>query len=166
MITWQQFRFEELSNTHLYQLIKLRIDVFVVEQTCPYPELDNKDTLPGTCHLLGFSDNGTLVAYSRLLAPGTSYENASIGRVVTLASARGNRLGHDLIEEAIAHCNALWPGQDIDIGAQHHLIDFYAQHGFQAISEPYLEDDIPHINMRCSLLTASEPTIGHAEKHD
>ena len=147
MITWHSIPFSELSTQQLYQLLQLRVDVFVVEQTCPYPELDGKDTLEGVQHLMGYAD-GELIACARLLPPGTTYNNASIGRVATKQSARGNGLGHKLLVEALARCEALWPNTTIDIGAQEHLESFYANHGFKTISEMYLEDDIPHVDMR------------------
>lgn len=147
MITWHSIPFSELSTQQLYQLLQLRVDVFVVEQTCPYPELDGKDTLEGVQHLMGYAD-GELIACARLLPPGTTYDNASIGRVATKQSARGNGLGHKLLVEALARCEALWPNATIDIGAQEHLESFYTSHGFNTISEMYLEDDIPHIDMR------------------
>ncbi|MDH5889506.1 GNAT family N-acetyltransferase [Vibrio splendidus] len=147
MITWHSIPFSELSTQQLYQLLKLRVDVFVVEQNCPYPELDGKDTLAGVEHLLGYAD-AELVACARLLPPGTSYDNTSIGRVATKQSARGDGLGHQLIKEALTRCETLWPSTTIDIGAQQHLENFYANHGFETISEMYLEDDIPHVDMR------------------
>ncbi|NOI35089.1 GNAT family N-acetyltransferase [Vibrio cyclitrophicus] len=147
MITWHSIPFSELSTQQLYQLLKLRVDVFVVEQTCPYPELDGKDILTGVEHLLGYSDK-ELVACARILPPGTTYDNVSIGRVATKQSARGNGLGHQLIKEALIRCEELWPNATIDIGAQEHLENFYASHGFNAVSEMYLEDDIPHLDMR------------------
>ncbi|MCX2760147.1 GNAT family N-acetyltransferase [Vibrio sp. Sgm 22] len=147
MITWHSIPFSELSTHQLYQLLKLRVDVFVVEQTCPYPELDGKDTLAGVEHLLGYSDE-ELVACARLLPPGTSYDHTSIGRVATKQSARGDGLGHQLLKEALTRCEDLWPSTTIDIGAQQHLENFYVSHGFKTISEMYLEDDIPHVDMR------------------
>lgn len=147
MITWHSIPFSELSTQQLYQLLQLRVDVFVVEQTCPYPELDGKDTIEGVHHLMGYMD-GELIACARLLPPGTTYDHASIGRVATKQAARGNGLGHKLLVEALARCEALWPKTTIDIGAQEHLEGFYASHGFKTISEMYLEDDIPHVDMR------------------
>lgn len=146
MITWQCLTFDQLSTFQLYQLLQLRVNVFVVEQTCPYPELDNKDHAPGACHLLGYQGE-QLVACARLLPPGVSYDNASIGRVATLQSARGNGLGHDLLSQALTHCQQLWPQQAIEISAQAHLQAFYRQHGFARTTEVYLEDDIEHVGM-------------------
>lgn len=147
MTTWQCIPFNELTTQQLYQLLKLRVDVFVVEQTCPYPELDDKDHQTGVQHLMGFSGD-ELIACARLLPAGTSYDHISIGRVATKLSARGNGLGHQLLKQALTECEKLWPNQTIDIGAQEHLKSFYQEHGFTQISEMYLEDDIPHIDMR------------------
>lgn len=147
MIQWQLLPFAQLSTLQLYDLLKLRVDVFVVEQNCPYPELDGHDTKAEVQHLLGYR-NGQLVACSRLLPAGTTYENVSIGRVATLKSARGDGLGHQLLSQALIGCQQLWPGATIEIGAQQHLERFYQHHGFQTTSEMYLEDGIPHIDMK------------------
>ncbi|WP_299021466.1 GNAT family N-acetyltransferase [uncultured Photobacterium sp.] len=144
---WQCLPFEQLNTHQLYDLLKLRVDVFVVEQNCPYPDLDDNDHLAGTHHLLGYQ-NDQLVAYLRLLPPGTTYSNASIGRVLTAESTRGTGGGHDLIRQGLEHAEQLWPDQTIDIGAQSHLQHYYARYGFETISEEYLEDGIPHIDMR------------------
>lgn len=147
MVTWLLTPFSQLTTTQLYQLLKLRVDVFVVEQTCPYPELDDKDHQEGVHHLLGYKD-GLLVACARLIPKGLSYPSVSIGRVATLASHRGSGLGHQLLKQALTGCESLWPGEKIEIGAQEHLADFYQQHGFVQTSDMYLEDDIPHIDMK------------------
>ncbi|ENQ1031970.1 GNAT family N-acetyltransferase [Vibrio parahaemolyticus] len=147
MTTWITLPFAQLTTLQLYEMLRLRVDVFVVEQTCPYPELDGKDIIDGVHHLLGYH-NDELVACARLLPAGTTYDNVSIGRVVTKQTARGGGLGHRLITQAIHACSTLWPEKNIDIGAQEHLIDFYAHHGFEVISDSYLEDGIPHVDMR------------------
>lgn len=144
---WQCLSFNQLSTDQLYDLIKLRVDIFVVEQNCPYHDLDNHDRKGGTHHLLGYK-NDELVAYLRLLPAGTTYDNVSMGRVATSASARGTGIGHQLLIQGLEHAESLWPKQDIDIGAQEHLQAYYKQHGFNAISAMYLEDDIPHVDMR------------------
>ncbi|MGY3685222.1 GNAT family N-acetyltransferase [Vibrio coralliilyticus] len=149
MITWQLLPFDQLSTHQLYQLLKLRVDVFVVEQTCPYPELDGKDSLENVHHLMGYKDD-ELVACARLLPQNVSYPSVSIGRVATAQAHRGDGLGHQLLEQALLECDKLWPGQDIEIGAQEHLETYYNRHGFQRTSEMYLEDDIPHIDMKFS----------------
>jgi len=149
--TWQAKHFDELSLNQLYDLLKLRIDVFVVEQTCYYPDLDsNKDQLDRdkeTLHLLGYQ-NDTLIAYLRILAKGQSYDNyISIGRVALAEQVRGSGLGHELMTEALSLCQQHFPKQDIKISAQEHLISYYQHHGFAQVSDMYLEDDIPHVAM-------------------
>ena len=147
MTDWQLIPFSQLDTTQLYQLLKLRVDVFVVEQTCPYPELDDKDHQSGVHHLLGYQGK-ELVACARLLPKGLSYSSVSIGRVATMENKRGGGLGHQLLIQALKECESLWPGESIEIGAQEHLASFYGQHGFIQTSEVYLEDDIPHIDMK------------------
>ncbi|PKH06929.1 GNAT family N-acetyltransferase [Moritella sp. Urea-trap-13] len=147
MIIWQTLPFNKLSTLQFHELIKLRINIFVVEQTCPYPELDDKDIIDDVYHLVG-SQNDEIIACARLLPAGISYENVSLGRVATKETARGNGLGHQLIIEALKQCEQHWPGKTIDIGAQEYLQTFYQNHGFKPISEVYMEDGIPHIDMR------------------
>ncbi|RNF52837.1 GNAT family N-acetyltransferase [Marinomonas hwangdonensis] len=145
---WHCQRFEELSPHTLYDLLKLRCDVFVVEQNCPYPELDGLDTLPDTRHLFAVRDN-TMVAYARLLAKNVSYEDhTSIGRVVVSPKYRKEKIGHALINKAIQETLALWPDTNIQIGAQFHLKHVYESHGFNVASDPYLEDGIKHCLMK------------------
>ncbi len=146
-LTWQTATLTQLSAEALYALLRLRVDVFVVEQNCAYPELDGKDTHPDTLHVLGRNAEGELIACARIVPPGLSYPQASIGRVATAQSQRGSGLGHHLIEEALRQTQARWPQQDIQIGAQLYLQAFYEGHGFMAVSAPYLEDDIPHVDM-------------------
>lgn len=149
--TWQVKHFSELTLEQLYDLLKLRIDVFVVEQTCYYPDLDGDknqlDRDKATLHVLGYQ-NDTLVAYLRILAKGQSYDNyISIGRVAIAEQARGSGLGHELMHETLSLCKQHFAEQNIKISAQEYLINFYKQHGFKQISEMYLEDDIPHVAM-------------------
>jgi ElaA protein len=149
--TWIVKHFDELLLDQLYDLLKLRVDVFVVEQTCYYPDLDSdKDQLDrhqDTLHLLGYQDD-KLVAYVRILPKGQSYDNyISIGRVTTASNARGSGLGHELMVESLKVCHENFANQDIKISAQEHLITFYRQHGFEQVSAMYLEDDIPHVAM-------------------
>ena len=145
-VTWKALTFDELSNNQLFELLKLRVDVFVVEQNCPYQELDEKDRHSETHHLMGFKDE-ELVACARLLPAGLSYPSISIGRVATRQSFRGKGAGKLLMQSAIEHCENLWAGQDIEIGAQEYLKGFYESFGFVVTSDMYLEDDIPHIDM-------------------
>jgi len=122
-ITWQLLSFEQLTTQHLYDVMKLRVDVFVVEQNCPYPELDDKDHQSGVHHLLGFQD-GKLVAYSRLLPAGLSYPSPSIGRIVTHQDHRSGGLGHKLLDKSLQYCRSFWPGENIEIGATQMKIFF------------------------------------------
>jgi ElaA protein len=149
--TWQAKAFTELTLNQLYDVLKLRVDIFVVEQTCFYPDLDSdKDKLdrhPQTLHLVGYQGN-QLVAYLRILPKGESYlENISIGRVVIAPNARGGGLGHELMTEALSICHNHFPKENIKISAQEHLSAYYQKHGFTQVSPMYLEDGIPHIAM-------------------
>lgn len=129
----------------LYKIIQLRMEVFVVEQTCYYQDLDDKDE--GSFHLMGW-DRDQLIAYSRLLPRGLSYPNAaSIGRVVTHPDHRGMGLGKELMELSIKYCQEKWPDDPVKISAQTYLKKFYEGFGFEQCGEGYLEDGIPHIPM-------------------
>lgn len=147
MLEWQVLPFSALDTETLYSILKLRVDVFVVEQNCPYPELDNKDLDAGTLHVFLKKDN-KILAYSRVLAPGVSYDDVpAIGRVCVEQTARRLGLGEALVAQAIATAAEHWPGRDIYISAQCYLQRFYESMGFVAASESYLEDDIPHLKM-------------------
>jgi ElaA protein len=157
--SFSSYRFEDLSNLTLYSALKLRSDVFVVEQNCVYADLDDKDIQANTLHLLleikanallndkAESVNG-VIAYARCLAPGSSYEGCSIGRVAVAKRARGNGLAKLLMLEAISICKQHWPDETIQIGAQIYLQKFYTQLGFTPFSQPYDEDGIMHIDMQ------------------
>ncbi|MFM2478903.1 GNAT family N-acetyltransferase [Celerinatantimonas sp. MCCC 1A17872] len=147
MLEWTCKPFCQLSVDELYQILKLRVDVFVVEQNCPYSELDGHDTHPELRHLMLYQQ-GKLSAYARLLAPNTTYPTVSIGRVIVAPHARAKKLGRALMLEAIAQCKKIWPEQPITIEAQAHLQAFYESVGFYAISDIFLEDGIEHRNMR------------------
>lgn len=146
-IRWQLARYRELERDDLFDLLKLRCEVFIVEQCCPYPDPDEKDRHPDTRHLLGRAPDGRLAAYLRLLAPGVSYAEASFGRVITASAFRGTGLGDVLVREALRHAAALWPGHALQIGAQAHLTGYYGKHGFVVAGEEYDEDGIPHRHM-------------------
>ena len=139
--------FEQLSTKELHAIYQLRIEIFVVEQTCYYQDVDGKDILPDTRHLM-FWDNDVLAGYTRILAPGASYpEFASIGRIANAQTHRGIGLGHKMVEQSIVACLEYWPQSSIKISAQAHLQDFYGKHQFVTVSDEYLEDDIPHVAM-------------------
>ena len=144
-IRWQIKPFEALSAAELYDILRLRSEVFVVEQNCVYLDLDGKDKLG--LHLFGEFE-GKIVGYSRLFKPGISFENASIGRVVVDASYRDKKWGHELMRQAIAGINFHFGESRITIGAQLYLKKFYESQGFIQTGEVYLEDGIPHIEMQ------------------
>src|SRR3712207_4085305 len=133
-------RFADLSPFEVYGLCRLRVDVFVVEQECPYPELDGRDVEPATEHLW-FEEDGRVLATIRVLDDGDS---RAIGRVATAASARGRGLAARLIEEALVS----YGDGPLTLGAQAHLEDWYARFGFRRSGPGYVEDGIPHVPMR------------------
>ena len=147
MITTGNVRFKtfnELTALELYQALRLRSEVFVIEQKCIYLDLDNKDQ---QCYHLMLFEGDTLAAYTRLVPPGLSFKEASIGRVVVGAEARGKGLARQLMEESIKLVYTVFGRQPIRIGAQYYLKDFYASLGFEQQTEIYLEDGIEHIDM-------------------
>ena len=144
---WKIYTFKQLSLDLLYDLIQLRIDVFVVEQNCPYRELDDKDRLDDTLHFIGFDKQGKMIAYARLLAPDVSFPEASIGRVLVVKESRGKGMARQLVNQGISIIKRTWSDSNIQIGAQQYLQHFYQSMGFQINSDMYLEDGIPHINM-------------------
>jgi ElaA protein len=144
IVTWRFLPFNALTTLELYELLQLRSEVFVLEQACAFQDLDGADT--EAMHLLGVRE-GRLAAYARCFAAGLKFAEASIGRVVTHASARGGGIGHVLMKEAIDRLQGHWGPQPIRIGAQARLEKFYRQHGFVQNGEPYIEDGIAHIEM-------------------
>lgn len=143
---------DEFEPRELYTMLKMRTDVFVVEQKCPYPELDGKD--PETLHLRLLSGD-ELLACARISKPSTADEPTVIGRVVVSSNHRGKRLGDALMKETITTCERLFSDHAIVLSAQSHLRRFYETFGFVAVSEEYLEDDIPHIDMERRLTAAA-----------
>jgi len=144
---WKIKLFSRLGRDELYEFLKLRVDVFVVEQKCPYPEMDDKDRHPETLHLAGKGKGGELMAYLRILPPGLSFKEVSIGRVVVAKESRRQGISDTMLKIALNQINRTWPNENIRIGAQVYLKKFYESHGFEAASESYLEDGIPHIDM-------------------
>jgi ElaA protein len=136
--------YEALTKDELYQILHLRNEVFVVEQACPYQDIDGKDL--DAYHLLMFDDQ-QLIGYLRILKPGTSYEEASIGRVIIKKSHRDKRLGRVLMQESIDFVQNELNLQTLRISAQCYLEKFYTSLGFARVSEDYMEDDIPHLEM-------------------
>jgi ElaA protein len=152
MLRWRFAPFDELAPREIHDLYQARVGVFVLEQKCPFQDVDGYDLV--SWHLLGFSPSPLgegrgegLSAYCRLLPPGSKYREASIGRVLTTKEGRGTGAGRELMAEALKRAHALWPGQAIRIGAQRYLDGFYGDFGFVQCSEPYEEDGIMHIEM-------------------
>ncbi|WP_421430032.1 GNAT family N-acetyltransferase [Lactiplantibacillus plantarum] len=140
--------FDELTVRQLQQIYKLRVAVFVVEQACPYQEVDDTDLMDW--HLRGLDSTGQLLVYARLMREAN--QQARIGRVITNPAVRGHGYGQQLLQQAIVQIQALWPSTtQINIQAQHYLDRFYHGFGFQPVSGVYLEDGIPHQNMILTL---------------
>lgn len=135
-------RFSELSVQELYDILKLRVNVFVVEQCCPYPELDDKDQ--SALHLC-FREEGELVAYLRIMDRGVSSEYVTLGRVISATRRQG--LGSALLREGIRQAEERFGAESIYLEAQVYAIPFYEKQGFRVISEEFLEDGIPHVKM-------------------
>ena len=144
-VKWKIKQFEALSLEELYGILQLRSEVFVVEQNCVYQDIDYKDQK--AVHLIGEYE-GKTVAYARLFKPNDYFEKASIGRVIVKPDYRHLKLGHELMREAIQAVMTSFGESQITISAQLYLQRFYESHGFVATSEVYLEDDIPHIEMK------------------
>ena len=144
MTTWTCKSFDELTTKELYAILRLRSEVFVVEQNCVFLDMDNKDLY---CHHLMGWENNQLLGYSRVLNAGISYEESSIGRIVTSPSARGRGIGRDLLIQSINTLYSLQGKRDIRIGAQYYLKKFYESFGFVQKGDIYLEDGIEHIEM-------------------
>lgn len=146
-IEWVCKHHTDLGKEQLYAILQLRTEVFVVEQKCPYQEVDGRDLEGDTCHLMAW-DEDRLLAYLRLLDPISQGGDVVIGRVVIAEQARGQGLGHALMEQALKQAQRHWPETPIYLSAQAHLQDYYAGYGFIVAGQEYLEDGIPHIGMR------------------
>ncbi|MFU8830953.1 MAG: GNAT family N-acetyltransferase [Wenzhouxiangella sp.] len=144
-ISWNVALYEQLERDQLYDMLAARAAVFVVEQNCPYQDLDGLDR--HGIHVRAVDAGGQVLAYARILGPGRRFEEPSIGRVLTTATGRGRRLGRELMQRALAEAERRFPGQAVRISAQQYLEKFYIQLGFTVVRGPYLEDDIPHLEM-------------------
>lgn len=142
--TWKFCSWHDLPKEDLHDILALRVNIFVVEQDCPYPEIDGKDRQ--SWHLYAI-ENERIASYLRIVEAGVAYQEIAIGRVVVDEDYRGTGLGHKLMEEAMIRIKDQWGDQPIRLGAQDHLRSYYAAHGFEAQGEVYLEDGIPHIEM-------------------
>jgi ElaA protein len=144
MIDWRWNKFSELDTELLYQILKLRIDVFVVEQNCPWADLDNFDQK--SWHLCAL-DNGMIAGYARLLPPDDTRDLAMIQRVIVAPDSRGSGLGRELMLRALAKAGDMCPNNPVKISAQARLEKFYRDLGFVPISDPYDDLGIMHIDM-------------------
>lgn len=143
-IIWSFKKFEELTTTELHDILQLRAEVFVVEQDCPYNDVDGKD--PKCGHLWAALDD-KVIACTRIVPPGISYAEASIGRVASHANYRHLKLGHQLMSHSLEIIENVYGTSSVRISAQSYLKKFYEKCGFNKVSEEYLEDNIPHIEM-------------------
>ncbi|MDP2060067.1 MAG: GNAT family N-acetyltransferase [Flavobacteriaceae bacterium] len=144
MLSWHLKKFEELSIWELYPILRLRSQVFVVEQDCVYQDLDDKDYK--ALHLFA-KEEENIAAYTRIFKAGDYFDQASIGRVVVDVDFRKRKLGHELMRKSIDAIQTQFNTHKIKISAQLYLKNFYEAHGFVQIGEGYLEDGIPHIAM-------------------
>ncbi|OOR26959.1 GNAT family N-acetyltransferase [Bacillus wiedmannii] len=143
-MSWNLKKFDELTNIELYNLLKERTLVFVVEQNCPYPEVDGKD--PFSYHLFK-EDDGEIIAYLRIVPAGVSYQEISIGRVFVKKEYRGQGIAEELLKKGLDFIQNELKEKTVKIQAQDYLRKFYSSFGFQTISQTYLEDNIPHVDM-------------------
>lgn len=144
-LSWAIKRFNELQTAELYELLDLRIKVFVVEQNCPYPETDGKDYY--STHVFGRDGDGRVLVCLRVVDPGIVSPEPVIGRVATATSLRGKGFGHMIMNRAMGWIKQQFGEVPVRLSAQEHLSGFYNKHGFGSISDIYLEDDIPHVEM-------------------
>lgn len=142
---WKIKSFDELSAKELYDILKQRCEVFVVEQTCPYADVDGADEK--ALQLFAYSAEGTLAASMRLLPAGVTYDAFAMGRVVVARHFRGRGIAREMMEKALDFALNEFGERIIKIGAQEYLLSFYSSLGFRPISEVYLEDGIPHVDM-------------------
>lgn len=151
---WTLKKYDELTIDEFHNILQLRINVFIVEQNCPYPELDGKDK--NAYHFFAYlpkskagveKKSDQIIAYTRIFKPGDYYQNAAIGRVVVHPNYRKDGFGYELMVKSIKEINKLFNTDEIKIGAQTYLKNFYESLGFIKIGEPYIEDGIPHIYM-------------------
>lgn len=146
---WDVLTFTDLTPSQLYAILRLRQQVFVVEQQCAYADIDGVD--PHAMHMLCMQGSD-LLAYQRCLPPDTIYPESSIGRIVVSPEMRGQQLGRELVRQGISYNLSHWPQCDIRISAQAHLQPFYSSLGFVAEGSEYLLDHIPHRQMRYAVV--------------
>ena len=154
--TWKCKHFNQLSTEELYEIFRLRIEVFIVEQNCPYQDADGKDL--SSYHLMGFDTNNRLIAYARIIPSGISYKEVSIGRVVSSPKIRRTKTGEELMQEIMQFIVQQFGEVPVRISAQSYLQKFYEKFGFVVVSDEYLEDNIPHKEMLYQLAIKSNKT--------
>ena len=145
-IKWVKKKWSEVSLEELYSVLRLRSEVFVVEQDCVYQDIDNKDQI--AIHLLGYI-NKELIAYSRLFNEGDYFKETSFGRAIIKKEKRGQGYGDELVKESLKTIKNYYGNKKVKISAQAHLKTFYSKHAFIAKGKEYLEDGIPHVSMEC-----------------
>ena len=145
-IEWVKKKWSEISLEELYSVLRLRSEVFVVEQDCVYQDIDNKDQI--AIHLLGYI-NKELIAYSRLFNEGDYFKETSFGRAIIKKEKRGQGYGDELVKESLKTIKSYYGNKKEKISAQAHLKTFYSKHAFIAKGKEYLEDGIPHVSMEC-----------------
>lgn len=144
-ITWTTKHFSELTAREYFDVLYLRTEIFVVEQDCPYQEVDHKDQK--AYHLWGETGTGEVIAVSRILPQGVSYDEVSIGRVALKKEYRGKGIADEMMLKTFQFIQQEFGAVPIRISAQEYLINFYHKHGFNQIGKIYLEDNIPHVEM-------------------
>ncbi len=144
-ITWQTKHFKDLTTEEYFEILFLRTQIFVVEQNCPYQEVDEKDRF--SYHLFGKTKKGKLIAVARILPKGVSYKNISFGRIAVKKEYRGKGIADEMMKNLFNYVEQQFGKQKIRISAQQYLLSFYNKHGFSPIGEMYLEDNIPHVEM-------------------
>ncbi len=143
-LRWEWKSFDQLSADQLYTILTVRQEVFVLEQSCLYLDADGKDRR--SFHLMGF-DEDDLVAYARIVEPGISYKEVSIGRILSSKKVRGTGSGRELMVQALGRIQKAYGDVPVRISAQSYLKEFYQQFGFEPTGKEYLEDEIPHMEM-------------------
>ena len=144
-MNWTLKSFDELTVSEFHDIIQLRLEIFVVEQDCPYQDLDGKDKV--ALHLFGATTEGKIIAYTRLFGPGDYYKEAAIGRVVVHKDYIKDGIGFELMKRSIEQVESHYRTNTIKIGAQRYLRKFYESLGFVSTGDFYMEDGIPHMYM-------------------